>query len=99
MAHMGLQRIFCRFPPHLRAKSITVLVPRALKVLRLYFSPGSWGGRSEQGVAAVLQQQDQVPVAAPAAGSVLSQVARACLPLLSGMEMQLMQPSWTLWPC
>lgn len=43
---MGLQRIFCHFPPHLRAKSIIVLVPRALKVLRLCFSPGSWGGRS-----------------------------------------------------
>lgn len=57
----------------------------------------SWQlGREEQGVAAVLQQQDQAPFAAPAAGSMLSQVARARLLLLSGMEL-LVQPSWTHW--
>lgn len=43
---MGLQGIFCHFSPYLKAKSITVLVPRALNVLRLCFSPGSWRGRS-----------------------------------------------------
>lgn len=35
-------------------------------------------------MGAVLQQQNQAPVAAPAAGSMLSQVAQACLLLLSG---------------
>lgn len=43
---MGLQGVFCHFSPHLRTKPILVLVPRALNVLRLCFSPGSWGGRS-----------------------------------------------------
>lgn len=46
MAHIGLQGIFCRFYPYLKAKSIVVLVPRALNVLRLCFCPGSWRGRS-----------------------------------------------------
>lgn len=96
MAHMGLQGGFSHFPAHLGAKSIIVLVPRALSVLRLCFS---WQlGKEEQGAAAVLQQQDQAPVAAPAAGSVLSQVAWACLLLLSGTGL-LIQPGQTHWPC
>lgn len=98
VAHRGLQGVFCHSSPHLRTSPSLCWFP-ALNVLRLCFSPGSWGGRSEGWLLCSSSRTKlQAAVAAPAAGSVLSPVPRACLLLLSGTEL-LMQPSWTHWPC
>lgn len=89
---MGLQGIFL---PYLKAESIIVLVPRALNMLRLCFSPGSCRGRS-RGWLLCSSSRPKLQL--------LLQLLDLCSvkwhrPVSCCSQALLMQPSQTRWPC